>query len=235
MITAQGITKAFGPLHALRGVSFEIQKGEFVALLGINGAGKTTLIRILATLTRPTRGRAYIAGQPIHEDPDKVRAQIGVVSHYTFLYPDLSATENLYFYGKMYGVPRLSERIKELLTRVDLYHRRHDLLNTFSRGMQQRLALARAILHAPKILLLDEPFTGLDVNAMELLTNLLKDFIGQEITVLMTTHDIDYALAHAHRVLILKNGLIRQDTQASQITRQEVAHLLLPGNEDERR
>jgi len=228
MIKAQGISKSFGALQALRNLSFEIEKGEFVALLGVNGAGKTTLIRILSALTRPTRGEVFIAGYSFKKNPNKLRSHLGVVSHFTYLYPDLSASENLLFYGKMYGVPDLSNRIKELLERVDLYHRRHDLVRTFSRGMQQRLSLARAILHSPDILLLDEPFTGLDVNATDLLTKLLRNFIGKEVTVLLTTHQIDFALSHAHRVLILRNGVIHKDAPASEMTREQIAQELLP-------
>jgi heme exporter protein A len=226
MITVSGLEKSFGSVRALRGINFRIEQGEYAALLGINGAGKTTLIRILATLSRPTSGAAVLAGVALDKEPNRIREQIGVMSHSTFLYGDLSAEENLRFYGKMYGVSRLSARIDELLQRVGLDDRRHDLVRTFSRGMQQRLSLARAILHHPKILLLDEPFTGLDIHAAALVTELLQQFISEGITVLLTTHDIDYALEHARRVLIIKKGLLASDAATDQLSRKQVSELL---------
>ncbi len=231
MITVSGLQKFFGPVQALRRIDFEIEAGEFTALLGVNGAGKTTLIRILSTLTKPSAGEVIIAGLDVRKDPNRIREQIGVMSHSTFLYGDLSAEENLHFYGKMFGIAQLNRRIDELLERVNLDTRRHDLVRTFSRGMQQRLSLARAILHRPEILLLDEPFTGLDVNAAALVTELLQQFIAEGITVLLTTHDIDYALQHAQRVLVIKQGLIAAATAAQQITREQISRLLLDGQE----
>ena len=231
MITVSELQKFFGPVRALRGIDFEIKPGEYAALLGVNGAGKTTLIRILSTLTKPSSGNATIAGFDIRKNPNPIREQIGVMSHSTFLYGDLSAEENLHFYGKMYGVSQLPPRIDELLERVNLDARRHDLARTFSRGMQQRLSLARAILHRPQVLLLDEPFTGLDVNATALVTELLQQFITKGITVLLTTHDIDYALQHAQRVLVLRDGLIAAASATTQISREQISRLLVDAHE----
>ncbi|MGC8825601.1 MAG: heme ABC exporter ATP-binding protein CcmA, partial [Anaerolineae bacterium] len=173
-VEARGISKAFGRYRVLRGVDLRIEQGEFLALLGPNGAGKTTFLRILATLSRPTEGRAWINGQPLDGDTRRVRQQIGLVSHQTFLYGDLTAEENLRFYGRLYRVPALEDRIAELLERVGLYERRHDPVRTFSRGMQQRLSIARAVLHDPPVLLLDEPDTGLDQQAARMLRELLS-------------------------------------------------------------
>ncbi|NOY61295.1 MAG: heme ABC exporter ATP-binding protein CcmA [Calditrichaeota bacterium] len=226
MIKVRNISKSFASNQALQDVTFQIQKGQFVTLLGANGAGKTTLTRILATLTRPTKGTVQIAGYAIDKDPIAVRRQIGVMSHFSFLYGDLSAEENLHFYGKMYGVQNLQNRIDELLHQVNLHTRRYDLVRTFSRGMQQRLSLARAILHHPDILLLDEPFAGLDVNAHKMLNDLLHNFIAHDSTVLLTTHDIDYAVNNSHRLIIIKDGRVIADDPTASITTDHIKNLL---------
>jgi len=226
MINVKNISKSFASKHALQDITFQIQRGQFVTLLGANGAGKTTLTRILATLTRPTRGTARIAGHAIDKEPIAVRRQIGVMSHFSFLYGDLSAEENLHFYGKMYAVQNLQNRIDELLRQVNLHTRRYDLVRTFSRGMQQRLSLARAILHHPNILLLDEPFAGLDVNAHKMLNDLLHNFIAHDSTVLLTTHDIDYAVKNSHRLIIIKGGIVVADDSTASITTDHIKNIL---------
>ena len=226
MIKVRNISKSFASNQALQDVTFQIQKGQFVTLLGVNGAGKTTLTRILATLTRPTKGTAQIAGHWIDKEPIAVRRQIGVMSHFSFLYGDLSAEENLHFYGKMYAVQNLQNRIDELLHQVNLHTRRYDLVRTFSRGMQQRLSLARAIIHRPNILLLDEPFAGLDVNAHKMLNDLLHNFIAHDSTVLLTTHDIDYAVKNSHRLIIIKDGRVIADEPTASITTNHIKNLL---------
>ncbi|NIA30097.1 MAG: heme ABC exporter ATP-binding protein CcmA [Actinobacteria bacterium] len=226
MIKVRNISKSFASNQALQDVTFQIQKGQFVTLLGVNGAGKTTLTRILATLTRPTKGTAQIAGHWIDKEPIAVRRQIGVMSHFSFLYGDLSAEENLHFYGKMYAVQNLQQRIDELLQQVNLQTRRYELVQTFSRGMQQRLSLARAIIHRPNILLLDEPFAGLDVNAHKMLNDLLHNFIAHDSTVLLTTHDIDYAVKNSHRLIIIKDGRVIADEPTASITTNHIKNLL---------
>ena len=208
MIEVSGLVKSFGSKIALGGVDLDVAEGEFLTLVGPNGAGKTTLIRILATLTRPTRGSVRIAGCDLVRQGTEARRRIGLASHQTLLYGDLSAEENLRFYGRMYDVPELDERITALLRRVDLDHRRHDLVRTFSRGMQQRLSLARALLHDPAILLLDEPYTGLDQYAAEVLREVLVTLGGQSRTVLMTTHNLERGLELCDRAAILVNGQI---------------------------
>ncbi|HPN34103.1 MAG TPA: heme ABC exporter ATP-binding protein CcmA [bacterium] len=226
MIIAQGLCKKFGSLYALRDVSFEIGQGQWVALLGANGAGKTSLSRILAALSRPSAGRACVAGQWVDEKPELVRERIGVVSHHTLLYEDLSAVENLKFYAAMYRVRQAEERMAELLNQVGLWTRRRDPVRTFSRGMQQRLALVRAMLHEPSVLLLDEPFAGLDVHASRLLTHFMEQALQQNVTVFMTTHDVEYAQAHSQRTLVLVQGRLRLNEASRQIAAGQVLDLL---------
>jgi heme exporter protein A len=214
MIQTRNLCKSFGLKRAVENVTLTIQRGEYAALLGVNGAGKTTLIRLLATLTRPTFGDIVVADADSRKNPQTIRRNIGVMSHAGFLYDDLTAEENLRFYGKMYDLRDLEERIAHLLHQVGLLSRRHDRVRSFSRGMQQRLSLARALLHDPPILLLDEPFAGLDVNAADMLKKLLDDLIAHNHTVLLAVHDIDYALEKTHRILILRDGKLIADEPA---------------------
>lgn len=226
MIAAVGIGKVFGQLRALDDINLYIDRGECVALIGANGAGKSTLLRILSGLTRATQGSATVAGYSIEKQPNKVRSRIGFIGHHPLLYGDLSAEENLRFYAKMYGVPNAAQRIDELLEWVELKHRRFDLVRTFSRGMQQRLAMARAILHRPEVLLLDEPFTGLDAHAAETLTQFIKQFLEEKLTIVLTTHDIDYAMQNVQRILLLKKGRLLIDDAAEKIERSALLELL---------
>lgn len=210
MIQATGIAKAFGLRPVLRGVDLTMSEGEFLTLFGPNGAGKTTFLRILATLTRPTTGRITVAGYALPAQATAVRRQLGIVSHQPLLYGDLSAEENLRFYARMYGMPRdaAEARIEEVVEAVGLRRRARDLIRTYSRGMQQRLAIARAILHDPPILLLDEPYTGLDQDAAATLDGVLREVALHGRTILMTTHNIARGLALAGRVAILSKGKI---------------------------
>ena len=217
MIEVRGLVKSFGSKVALDGLDLDVAEGEFLTLVGPNGAGKTTLIRVLATLTRPTRGSVRVAGCDLAKQGSDVRQHIGLASHQTLLYGDLSAEENLRFYGRMYDVPDLEEGITALLQRVDLDHRRHDLVRTFSRGMQQRLSIARALLHDPTILLLDEPYTGLDQHAAGVLREVLVALGGQARTVLMTTHNLERGLELCDRAAILVNGHIVHQADKSQL------------------
>lgn len=208
MIEVRQLVKRFGLKIVLRGVDFSVQPGEFVALLGPNGAGKTTFLRILASLSRPSLGAVMVAGFRLPQDAAAVRRRLGVVSHMPLLYGDLTAEENLQFFGRMYGLEELSRRINEVLDMVGLTHRRRDLVRTFSRGMQQRLAIGRAVLHNPEVMLFDEPYTGLDQDASEMLDAVLREVAAKGRTVVMTSHDLARAEELATRFDILSRGVI---------------------------
>ena len=208
MITVKKLVKRFGLKTVLRGVDFDVQPGEFVALLGPNGAGKTTFLRILASLSRPFLGEVRVAGYRLPNEAAAVRARLGVVSHLPLLYGDLSAEENLRFYGRMYGIGDLESRMTEVLEMVGLDNRRRDLVRTFSRGMQQRLAIGRAVLHDPDVMLFDEPYTGLDQDASSMLDDVLKTVAAQGRTIVMTSHDLSRAEELATRFDILSRGMI---------------------------
>ena len=208
MITVKKLVKRFGLKTVLRGVDFDVQPGEFVALLGPNGAGKTTFLRILSSLSRPSLGNVKIAGFQLPTQAAQVRARLGVVSHLPLLYGDLSADENLRFYARMYNIPNDDVRVTEVLEMVGLENRRRDLVRTFSRGMQQRLAIGRAVLHDPDVVLFDEPYTGLDQDASAMLDDVLKTVAAKGRTVVMTSHDLARAEDLATRFDILSRGVI---------------------------
>lgn len=223
MIQVRGLVKSFGNAVALRGVDLDVADGEFLAVVGPNGAGKTTLIRVLATLSRPTAGEMRIGGLDPVRDAVAIRRQIGMVSHQPLLYGDLSAVENLIFYGRMYEVPNLSRRIEELLDQVGLAARENDAVHTFSRGMQQRLTIARALLHDPALLLLDEPFSGLDQQATAMLGQALGNASsGRKRTVVMTTHDLEWGLKMGDRLAVLARGQIVYQARRDEL---DVDHL----------
>ena len=217
MITVKKLVKRFGLKAILRGLDFEVQPGEFVALLGPNGAGKTTFLRILASLSRPSLGEVHVAGFRLPDDAAQVRARLGVVSHLPLLYGDLSADENLRFYGRMYNLANLETRMSEVLEMVGLEHRRRDLVRTFSRGMQQRLAIGRAVLHDPDVILFDEPYTGLDQDASSMLDSVLKTVAAQGRTVVMTSHDLARAEELATRFDVLSHGVIAASATRRQL------------------
>jgi heme exporter protein A len=217
MITVKKLVKRFGLKAILRGLDFEVQPGEFVALLGPNGAGKTTFLRILASLSRPSLGEVNVAGFRLPDDAAQVRARLGVVSHLPLLYGDLSADENLRFYGRMYNLANIETRMTEVLEMVGLEHRRRDLVRTFSRGMQQRLAIGRAVLHDPDVILFDEPYTGLDQDASSMLDGVLKTVATQGRTVVMTSHDLARAEELATRFDVLSHGVIAASATRKQL------------------
>ncbi len=206
MITVKKLVKRFGPITVLRELDFNVNSGEFVALLGPNGAGKTTLLRILSSLMRPSSGFVQVASYRLPSQGASLRAKLGVVSHQPLLYGDLTAAENLKFFSKLYSIE--PDRIPEILDLVGLLPRRDDLVRTFSRGMQQRLAIGRAILHNPTVLLLDEPHTGLDQAAGEILDKILQEVALEGRTVVMTSHDLVRSAELASRLVLLSKGKI---------------------------
>jgi heme exporter protein A len=206
-IKISNLVKQFGNVTALDGIDLELKEGEFLTIFGPNGAGKTTLIRILASLCRPTFGSAKVLGSDVTEDRTEIRRKIGVISHQTFLYDNLTALENLTFYARMYDLKSPKSSIEQALNEVGLFGRRHDLAGTFSRGMQQRLSIARAILHDPKILLLDEPYTGLDQHAAQRLKEILLAHRSGR-AIVLTTHNLARGLEMCDRAAIQVNGKI---------------------------
>jgi heme exporter protein A len=207
-IEAKRLIKSYGEHYALRGIDLSVKWGDFLAILGPNGAGKTTLLKVLATIVKPSSGEVSVAGFNLKEDAVKGRNRIGVVLHQPLLYDDLSAYENLKFYGKMYEVSDLKDRINQLIAQVGLESRMHDPVRTLSRGMQQRLAIARALIHDPPILLLDEPGTGLDQQASAMLANIIISTLTRQRTVIMTTHSLEQGAALGNRIAIMADGKI---------------------------
>ncbi len=207
-LRVEGLCKSYGGLTALEDVGLTLEAGGFLCLFGPNGAGKSTLLKVLATLLPPTAGSVRVAGFDLEEHPEAFRAQLGLVSHQSFLYDDLSARENLAFYAALYGVPDPSVRAGELLERVDLAHRAHSPVREFSRGMQQRLSIARALVNDPSLLLLDEPYTGLDAHAAIRLSRQLRLLHEARRTIVMATHNLERGLDLATSVGILARGKV---------------------------
>ncbi|MCS6911636.1 MAG: heme ABC exporter ATP-binding protein CcmA [Myxococcales bacterium] len=209
-VEAQGVVKDYGRQRALCGVSLRLAAGQSTVLLGDNGAGKSTLLGILATLVRPTRGRVLFGGHAAESlEPGALRAQIGLLSHEVRCYGDLSARENLRFFGRLYGLrAALEERVASLIERVGLAAAADRPVRTFSRGMLQRLALARTLLHRPRLLLLDEPYTGLDRDGVTLLSHLLDEERRRGALLLITSHDLDVVAPLCDQALLLRRGRI---------------------------
>jgi heme exporter protein A len=192
-------------------------------LLGPNGSGKTTLLRILSSLARATSGEISVAGFPLPGQASAVRRTLGVLSHLPLLYGDLTAEENLHFYGRMYDISDLNRRVDQVLELVGLLPRRRELVRTFSRGMQQRLAIGRAILHDPQVLLFDEPHTGLDQDASDMLDRLLREVSGQGRTIVMTSHDLSRVEDLASRFDVLLHGVITASIERNDVGRNGLA------------
>lgn len=201
------LTRAFGVRKALDSVSFDLPQRAFLSIFGPNGAGKTTLVKVLTTLLNPTSGGAKVLGLDVVSEAVDLRKRIGLISHNPLLYPDLTAEENLLFFAEMYGIERPEARVAELLEAVELDHRKLDLTSTFSRGMLQRLSIARALLHRPEVIFLDEPYSGLDPHAMDILDGLIAQIRGEH-TFVMISHDLDKGLELCSHALILARGRI---------------------------
>lgn len=210
-LEARGLCKYFGDFAALRNVTLRIQRGEAVLLYGPNGAGKTTLLRALASLSTPSEGEVVFDGLRLDRQPKGPKSKTGFVSHATFLYADLSVRENLELAGRLFGVKRLDQRISEMLELFFLRDRARELVRNLSRGLQQRVTLARALLHDPDFLLLDEPFTGLDAESASRLGILLKALPESGKAVVFSTHSFAQGAAIAQRLVALDRGRVRYD------------------------
>lgn len=225
IIEIKQLEKRFGFKPVLRKLDLSVRKGDFLALFGPNGAGKTTLIQILCTLMQPTSGRVYIAGYDTRYHRETISKSMGIISHHPFLYSNLTAGENLRFYGIMYGVGNLNKRIQQLLEIVGLRAYANERVQTFSRGMQQRLSLARAIVHDPEILLLDEPYTGLDQRGADILRHILASFQQQGKTVIMTSHDLVKGMELCNRAAIINSGKLVYDEVVAETVKNSFAHI----------
>ncbi len=206
-IETRRLSKAFGSRRAVDNVSITVPRGAFLSIFGPNGAGKTTLLRILSTLARATGGTARLMGIDLKEEPDRARDHIGLISHNSMLYPDLTAEENLMIYARLYGVENPRERVDDLLEAVELKHRRLDVVRTFSRGMTQRLSIARALIHDPDVVFLDEPYSGLDPHAMDIFDELIAS-VRADHTFVMVSHDLQKGFDMCTHALVLAKGRV---------------------------
>lgn len=211
LISVNQVDKVFGARWALRKISFTVEPAQIVALVGPNGAGKTTLLRIIATLSRPSSGEIFIGKIPVAQHAAAARAAIGFVGHQTFMYDNLTAEENLRLYARLYDVANVGERVRQVAARVGIEHRLKDVTRTLSRGLQQRLTLARMLLHEPAVLLLDEPYTGLDKIAADALDEIMLQCKREGRAVLFSTHDLERGLGVADRALVMHGGRIAHD------------------------
>ena len=219
VIETRGLAKLFGNKYALKDIDLGIRGGERFVVFGPNGAGKTTLIRSLSTLIKPSAGSVHINGLDTRQHQTHIRRKVGVVGHQTYLYGNLTLYENLKFYGKMYDVPDLEQRIHKVSGQVQLESRLHDKVGTLSRGLQQRAAIARAVIHEPQIMLLDEPEVGLDPQAIIMMRDVLDIFSSGELTVVMTTHNLERGLDLCEQIIILNGGKIAYQAGKSDIDR----------------
>ena len=211
------LSMAFESRLVLDNIDLQIPSAQALCLCGVNGAGKSTLLRIITGLLHPIRGLVQINGFDVKKNPQITKAEIGVISHKSMLYPDLTLAENLLFFARLYGVKNHQKRIEELLEDVGLWSFRHDKTAILSRGMLQRLAIARALVHKPNILLTDEPFTGLDIQAGRHLVEVLQKFNDGGGTIVMTTHEINFGLKCCDRVVVLDKGGLIFDASIKQI------------------
>ena len=207
-ILVEGLHKSYGDGPVLCDLDLAVDWGEVLVIFGANGAGKTTLLKILSTQARPDSGRVWVGSAELSRDAAAIRRNIGVVAHRVLLYEDMTCQENLLFYGRMFGLKRPHPRVQEVLRLVGLAGRRDHRVRSLSHGMQKRLSIARAILHDPMILLLDEPEAGLDRQALEMLGGLWAEWKAAGRTVVMTTHNLDQGLAWGERVAVLSGGKI---------------------------
>lgn len=221
-VVANQLSKWIDDRPVLEGISFDIPTGEFAALLGANGAGKSTLLKLLSTLTPPTSGELKLFGKSAARFGSEARAQIGMIGHQSMLYRDLSARENLIFFGRLYGVADPAGRADELSDAVGLSDRADDPVKAFSRGMTQRVAVARALVHRPNLLLADEPFDGLDAPSVVVVENLLSALHRSGKTIILVNHDVSQSLRIAERALILRQGQLVIDAPSADLKSADV-------------
>ena len=229
---ACSLEKSFGEWPVLWDLDLSVPWGETLVLFGANGAGKTTLLRILATQVRADHGSVTVAGYNLSTRPEEVRRRIGVVGHRSLLYDDLTCRENLIYYGRLFGLKNPKSRVDEVLKMVRLSDRSDHRVRTLSNGMQKRAAIARAILHQPDVLLLDEPEAGLDQESVSILGTLLADWTDSGRSVIMTTHDLDLGLSWAQRAGVLKGGkvnFLEESSDGNDSVRQALAEALEGG------
>jgi ABC-2 type transport system ATP-binding protein len=215
MIQVESVTKRFGDNLAVDRVTLEVQRGEVFGLLGPNGAGKTTMVRVLTCLIAPTSGAAWVNGYQVGVDDPAIRASVGLLTESPGLYSRLNAEENLRIYARLYEVPDEDARVAKYLDLVDLWERRSDPVGTFSKGMQQRLAIARALLHEPPVLFLDEPTSALDPEAARRIRDFIATLRGEGRTIVLCTHNLDEADRLCDRIGVMRQRLIRVDTPAA--------------------
>ncbi len=208
ILATRNLTKTFGRVTALDSLSLTLERGEFLTIVGRNGAGKTTFLKIVSSIIRSYTGEVFLFGGNLKESGDGMRRRIGFVSHESLLYKDLTVRDNLVFYARMYGVENPDRKIDDMIGRIGLEAKSPVPVRALSRGMRQRLSLARAFIHEPRLLLLDEPFTGLDERASEILDAFLGEFVDGGGTVIMVTHNIERGWAHAGRSAVLERGTI---------------------------
>ena len=216
-LEAIDLGKSYDGRVVFTGINLTITPGQSVCICGPNGSGKSTLLRIAAGLTTPTAGKLRICGRDIRSDSPRARTLIGLIAHTSMLYDDLTVAENLLFYARLYALENPRARIDELIDQLGLAPYRHDSACILSRGMLQRLAIARALTQQPRVLLADEPFTGLDANAAEHLTETLRNFPAHDRAVIMTSHNPPLALTCCQRIAVLDQGSIILDAPASEL------------------
>lgn len=221
-VSIRGLKKTYALKPVLRGIDLTLPRGERIALLGANGAGKTTVLRILAGLARPDSGSVSVLGRDIVEDAHEIRRCVGLVAHQPYLYEELSAQENLLFFARLYNVPQARERVNELLQRLGLEKRARDRVRTLSRGLIQRVAWARALLHRPHLLLLDEPDTGLDQSGTALIDTVLAEHNALGGSILFTTHLLERALQQSDHIVLLSGGRVAYRGVSSALTLPEL-------------
>jgi len=217
IIDVISVSKSFGTRPVLKGIDLQVGRAQGVCICGVNGAGKSTLLRIISGLLEPTEGSVRLCGLEVGSEPEKTKSQLGVISHKSMLYPDLSLSENLLFFARLYSVKDSHKRVKELLEELGLASYRYDRTGILSRGMLQRLAIARAVIHRPAVLLADEPFTGLDTEACRHLISVLGKFRADGGTLIMTSHDTRLGLQCCDRVMVLDKARIVFEAMTSEI------------------